>query len=424
MNTAFRRLLLWLLLPLGGCAATLAPPRDAVVPAPAPVLLVSIDGYGQDFLQRGLSPTLAMLAREGVQAASMQPAFPSLTFPNHYTLVTGLTPDHHGVVANTMRDPQLGRFAMADRAAVADGRWWAQGVPIWETASEHGLRSATMFWPGSEAAIHGHHPDYWRPYDATVTADQRVDQVFAWLDLPAAQRPTFITLYFDAVDRAGHAFGPNSLQVDQALRDTDAALARLLGGLRSRGLWQRVNLIVVSDHGMAATPEDQHIPIDQLVRLDSVRTVGLGVLAGFDPLGNSPTAREDFAQAQQALLRQHPHMRCWNKADVPARFAYGHNPRVPQLLCLANTGWRIVVSDPAAPGNARRKLGDHGYDNTDPHMQAIFVAHGPAFRTGVRVAAFPNVDVYPLLAHLLDLPPAANDGDYDAVRDMLKPAAR
>ena len=159
-----------------------------------------------------------MLAKDGVQAASMQPSFPTLTFPNHYTLVTGLRPDHNGIVDNTMFDPRLGRFSLGNRKAVGDGRWWDEGTPIWVTADQHGLRTATMFWPGSEAEIHGHRPDYWQPFDDSVTADQRVDQVLAWLDLPPDRRPRFLTLYFDAVDHAGHKYGPGSPQEDAALR--------------------------------------------------------------------------------------------------------------------------------------------------------------------------------------------------------------
>jgi len=411
-----------------GCATQPPTPSAITTTAPAgkpvPLLLISIDGYRHDYLQRGLSPTLAMLAQGGVQAASMQPAFPSLTFPNHYSIVTGLTPDHHGVVNNTMFDPQLGKFSLSSRHAVGDGRWWAEGTPIWETADRHGLRTATMFWPGSEADIHGHRPDYWKPFDASVTADQRVDQVLAWLDLPDAERPSFLTLYFDEVDHAGHVHGPDSPQVDAALRETDAALARLVEGLKQRGLFERINLIVLSDHGMASVPEANSVMIDKLIPLDRVQTVSMGILAGFNPKSDSAEARADFAQVEQILEQSHPHMQCWDKTRVPARLAYGRNPRVPQLLCLANVHWRITTSDYAAKRKGRLSVGEHGFDHAEPLMQAIFVAHGPAFRVGATVPSFPNVDVYPLMTHLLGLPSAANDGDYDTVKDMLKPASR
>ncbi|MBN8921817.1 MAG: alkaline phosphatase family protein [Rhodanobacter sp. 68-29] len=421
MKFPFRLLLAAFVAFSAGCAtqppATRATTQAAPAAAarPAPLLLISIDGYRPDYLDRGLSPTLAMLAKDGVQAESMQPAFPSLTFPNHYTLVTGLYPDHHGIVNNTMADPQLGKFSLGNREAVADGRWWAEGTPIWETADAHGQRTATMFWPGSEADIRGRHPDYWKLYDGKVTPDQRVDQVLAWLDLPADQRPTFLTLYFDAVDHAGHEHGPDSAEVNQALRETDAAMARLVQGLRQRGLFDRINLIVLSDHGMASVPKENSVLIDQLIPLDEVQTVSLGILAGFNP-----KAGHDFAAIERKLERPQQHMRCWDKTRVPARFHYGSNPRVPQLVCLADTGWRIASTELLARRKGHISIGDHGYDNADPVMQALFVAHGPAFRAGLRTPAFPNVDVYPLMTHLLGLPAAANDGDYDAVKGMLR----
>ncbi|EIM01317.1 phosphodiesterase [Rhodanobacter thiooxydans] len=426
MKILFRLLLCSLAAFSFGCATQrpVTPATTIATPAgkSASLLLISIDGYRPDYLQRGLSPALAMLAQGGVQAASMQPAFPSLTFPNHYTLVTGLTPDHHGVVNNSMFDPQLGKFSLSSKA-VSDGRWWAEGTPIWETANRHGVRTATMFWPGSEADIHGHHPDYWKPFDGSVTAGQRVDQVLAWLDLPPAERPGFLTLYFDEVDHAGHVYGPDTAQVNIALRDTDAALAQLVDGLKQRGLFDQINLIVLSDHGMAEVPEANSVMIDELVPLDRVQTVSMGILAGFNPTSDSAEARADFAKVEQTLEQPHPHMQCWDKTRMPARLAYGRNPRVPQLLCLANVHWRITTSDYAAKRKGRLSLGEHGYDNAEPLMQALFVAYGPAFRVDAKLPAFPNVDVYPLMTHLLGIPAAANDGDYEAVKGMLKPAA-
>jgi predicted AlkP superfamily pyrophosphatase or phosphodiesterase len=427
MKIPFRLLLCALVAFSAGCATQppATPPSVATTAsAPAPLLLISIDAYRYDYIERGLSPTLEMLAKTGVQAASMQPSFPSLTFPNHYTIVTGLRPDHHGIVNNTMFDPALGKFSLGNRKAVSDGRWWAAGTPIWETADQHGLRTATMFWPGTEADIHGRHPDYWKPFDGKMTSDQRVDQVLAWLDLPAGQRPTFLTLYFDAVDHAGHKNGPDTPQVNDALRETDEAMTRLVQGLKQRGLFDKINLIVLADHGMASNPLPNSVLIDRLIPLDQVQTVSLGILAGFNPKDGSAKATGDFAAIEHQLEQPQQHMQCWDKTRVPARLHYGSHPRVPQLLCLANIGWRVTTTDYLASHNGDLSIGEHGYDNADPLMQALFVAHGPAFRVDAKVGAFPNVDVYPLMAHLLGLPHVANDGDYDAVKDMLKPADR
>ncbi|WP_266158801.1 ectonucleotide pyrophosphatase/phosphodiesterase [Dyella silvatica] len=412
-----------------GCATQQPQPvaTHAPMPAPAiravkpmPLLLISIDGYRADYLERGLSPTLAMLAKSGVRAASMQPSFPSLTFPNHYTLVTGLRPDHHGIVNNSMSDAQLGKFSLGNRAAVSDGRWWSQGTPLWETAGLYGLKSATMFWPGSEADIHGKHPDYWKPYDGKVTPTQRVEQILAWLDLPAEQRPSFLTLYFDAVDHANHEYGPDAPEVRKALRETDAALALLVQGLKQRQLFDHINLIVVSDHGIAKVPRKNVIMFDKLIPLAQVETVSLGVLAGFNPKSSDAASMQSFAKLTAKLEEPQNHMQCWDKSRVPTRLVYGSNPRVPQLLCLADVGWHFSSTSELAKRKGKLSLGEHGYDNIDTDMQATFVAHGPAFLEGIQVKAFPNVDVYPLMIHLLGLPPAPSDGDFDAVKGMLK----
>lgn len=425
MKFLFRLLLCSLVAFSAGCATQPKPalPAPAVAtakPAPASLLLISIDGYRNTYIERGLSPTLAMLAKDGVHATGMQPSFPSLTFPNHYTLVTGLRPDHHGIVNNTMYDAALGKFSLGNRDAVSDGRWWSQATPLWETARAHGLRSATMFWPGSEADIHGQHPDFWKTYDGNVTPNERVDQILAWLDLPAGERPIFLTLYFDDVDHAGHTYGPDTPEVDDALRKTDAALARLVGGLRQRQLLDRVNMIILADHGMASVPQNNSVMIDKLIPMTRVDVVSLGVVAGFNPT----PGHHDFDKIEQRLEQPQRHMTCWDKTRVPARFAYGSSARVPQLVCVADVGWRIATAASLAKKNGKPSLGEHGYDNAAPEMQALFVAHGPAFRQGVMAASFPNVDVYPLMTHLLDLPPAANDGNYQDVKGMLRPEAQ
>jgi len=408
-----RGMLLFILVTLAGCASqpTAQAPQTE---ARRPVLLISIDGYRADYFDRHLTPTLAAMAADGVHAEAMQPSFPSLTFPNHYTLVTGLVPDHHGIVNNTMADPTLGRFSLSNRGAVSDGRWWAAAEPIWIAADRQGLRTATMFWPGSEADIRGQHPDYWKPYDGKVTPDQRVDQILAWLDLPVAKRPDFLTLYFDAVDHQGHSYGPDSNEVNTALRETDVSIARLVDALRKRGLYDRMNIVVVSDHGMALTPPEQTLVADDMLDLSSVDVVALGVLAGFNP-----KAGHDFATAEAALLQPRDHVQCWRKQDVPARLNYGKNPRVPAVICLAQTGWKFTSREAIAKRTKPMSIGEHGYDNADPLMRALFIAHGPDFRRGIVVPEFPNTDVYPLLAYLLRIVPAANDGNFEQVKAML-----
>ncbi|MFI4969562.1 MAG: ectonucleotide pyrophosphatase/phosphodiesterase [Lysobacterales bacterium] len=396
------------------CTASCAPlaARDPGA-ARHPLILISIDGFRADYLDRGATPTLVALAAGGVRASAMKPAFPTLTFPNHYTLVTGLYPDHHGIVNNRMLDPASGRrFDYKVPDTTHDASWWG-GEPIWVSVEKHGLHAATMFWPGSDVAIAGVRPSEWLPFNAKMTSGQRVDQLLRWIDLPAAQRASLFTLYFEQVDHAGHDSGPDSPGVDVALREVDSALVRLVDGLKQRGLFAQTNLVIVSDHGMTATSRALRSYLDDVVPLADVTVVNYGILAGIVPNAGKT------AEVERALLVPHPHMQCWRKSQMPARLLYGTNPRIPALLCLAEDGG-IITSHDYENGGGHFSAGEHGYDNNDPAMRALFIAHGPDFKRGLVVPEFDNVDVYPLLAHLLGIHPQPNDGDYAAVAGMLR----
>ncbi|MEO8672280.1 MAG: ectonucleotide pyrophosphatase/phosphodiesterase [Tahibacter sp.] len=398
------------------CACSIQPTQNdaqrVVTPAPR-LILISIDGFRADYIERGLSPALSALASRGVHADAMRPAFPSLTFPNHYTLVTGLYPDHHGIVHNRMSNPRTGaHYVYNTPDTTADPRWWG-GEPIWVRAERHGIRSATMYWPGSDVAIDGVRPTYWKPFDAQKSPMQRVDTLLGWLDLPADQRPRFMTLYFEQVDKAGHDFGPESAEVDAAIGKVDAAISHLVEGLTQRQLDNSTNIVVVSDHGSTPSGRDKLIFIDDLVDLRRAQAISLGIVAGFRP------RIAQRAYVERSLLGEHAHMQCWHKEDIPERFHYGHNARVPPLVCLAAPGWMITTHEYANGPKATFSLGEHGYDNELPDMRALFVAAGPSLRQGLRVAEFNNVDVYTLLARLLGLSPANNDGDPRTTLPML-----
>jgi predicted AlkP superfamily pyrophosphatase or phosphodiesterase len=380
----------------------------------APLILISIDGFRADYLNRGFTPTLSALAGDGVRAKALRSVFPTLTFPNHYTLVTGLYPDHHGIINNTMHDATLGNFSISNREAGRDGRWWDGGEPIWVTADKQGLRTATMFWPGSEAQIHRYRPDYYKPFDGKLTADQRVDQVLDWLALPADQRPQFVTLYFDQVDHQGHDYGPDAPQVNDALRSTDAAIGRLVEQLKSRNLYQSTNLIIVSDHGMTAVDAGRLVVLDKLIDLNSVDLITADTVAGLNPKPGHET------EIERALVAPHEHMQCWRKADIPKRLHYGTSARVPALICLPDDGWMIETQAVLDRPNRHTLRGDHGYDNADPNMAALFIAHGPAFKRALIVPEFDNVNVYPLMTHILGIKGAVNDGDFRVTKEMLR----
>lgn len=389
-------------------------PSRQVEPPRTPLLLISIDGFRADYLDRGLTPTLKALAVSGVRAEYMRPSFPSLTFPNHYALITGLRPDRNGIVANTMEDDRIPdqKFATWNREAVENPKWWSQGVPLWTTAQRYGLHSGIMFWPGSEAAVHGSQPEFWSSYDKKMAGIARVDKILDWLSLPDASRPSLLTLYLDTVDSAGHHFGPDSDELNAELRVVDATIRRLLDGLIERKLDQGLNLVIVSDHGMSTTSPDRVIFLDDLLPAAYAHVVSYGVLTGIKPM------RGHGRDTEAILLAQHEHMRCWRKSQIPARFHYGKNNRVPPLVCLADPGW-VIFNHESFAAKGHFSYGEHGYDNDHPDMRALFIAHGPAFKTGVVLPPFDNVDVYPLLAHLLGIKAEPNDGDFNDVRGTL-----
>lgn len=382
-----------------------APATRAVSEARAPVtLLVSIDGFRPDYLDRGDTPVLSRLAAAGVRG-TMQPSFPTKTFPNHYAIVTGLHPDRNGIVANRMRDAR--RPGEIFTMATLDRFWWDEAEPIWVTAENAGIRTATMFWPGSNAPVHGTYPSDWQQFAKDMPETNRIAAIVDWLRRPAATRPQLLTLYIDSVDTAGHRHGPDSAEVRAAMRGVDARIGELLDALA--GLGQPVNLIVASDHGMAPIDASRTIDLAAQVPLDAITVVEDGPYAAFDALP------EREAAVRAAIARRVPHMQCWDKAALPARLAYGRNPRVPAFICIADSGWTILSRTPEHPVAG----GAHGYDNDDPLMRAGFVAHGPAFRPGAQVSGR-NVDVYALLRRLSGLPSADGiDGRVDPFTNAL-----
>lgn len=358
-------------------------------------ILVSIDGFRPDYLERGVTPTLDALAEAGA-TASMRPSFPSVTFPNHYTLVTGLHPDRHGIVGNSFNDPVLGRFTMQSKEA----GWWEQGEPIWITAEKAGLVTATMFWPGSETAIDGVRPSYYRPFDQSVSGEDRVGQVLTWLDGEGRLRPDFATLYFDTVDTAGHRHGPDADETTAAVAAVDRQLAGLVQGLKDRGLFDQTTLIIVADHGMAATSPDRVMYLDDMIDAGALQIAYAGPVVYLD----AAPGRE--AEVEAALIKRHPHGDCWTRADIPARLVLGSNPRVSSIVCMADIGWLFGTRARAVS----RPGGAHGYDNDSPEMRALFIAKGPRIAQGVVLTEMDSVDVQPLLGRLLGVQVPAGDG--------------
>ncbi len=158
------------------------------------VILISLDGFRYDYLDKYSPPTLNQLAKDGVRAKWMIPSFPTKTFPNHYTVATGLYPEHHGIIENNIWDFGV-TFGLGKREEVQNSRWWL-GEPIWVTAEKQGLRAGAFFFPGTEAEIAGKRPTFWKQYDGKIPNNDRVDQILTWLDLPRGRTPTDVHALF------------------------------------------------------------------------------------------------------------------------------------------------------------------------------------------------------------------------------------
>ena len=399
-----------LLLALTGCATHPAPTE------PAGVLLVSVDGLRPTDITAKRMPVLHALGQAGVRADGMRPSYPTLTFPNHYSVITGLRPDRHGIVHNSMRDADLGSFRPSLREAVGSTGWWG-GVPVWISAERAGLRTATLFWPGSEAEIQGFRPREWRPYEEGTDPATNAATVAAWLAAPERERPRFATLYFDQVDEASHAHGPDSAEAQVARANVDAALGLLVRRLRDSGRLAYTNLVIVSDHGFETVRPDQRLSTDALVPADVAEAISDGQVIGFMPLPGKA------AEAERVLLGHHPTHACWRKSELPAQWEYGSHPRIPAIVCQMAPGWEALWPNKVEwlqehqPDEVR---GAHGYDPDLPQMRASFIASGPAFRAGIRLPVFDNVDVYPLLMRLLQLPAEPGDGDITPLLPALR----
>lgn len=390
-------LLLACLMPFAALAA------DADARAPV-TILISIDGFRADYLDRGVTPNLSRLAATGAHG-QLRPSFPTKTFPNHYAMVTGKRPDSHGITGNNMIDPRRPgvRFSLGDPTQALDPFWWDQAEPAWVTASKAGVRSATMFWPGSEVAIGETRPPDWLRYDRHVGYAQRINTVLDWMRRPAAIRPAFVTLYFEAVDDAGHKFGPDSAEVNTAIAQVDGHIGDLIAGLAA--IDQRVQLLVVADHGMRATDESRVIQLADMIDLASIIAVETGPYAAIEPAAGTDD------RVAKALLKPHDHMACHRREELPARLHYGRNARVAAIICIAAPGWTILAGPPSWPVTG----GAHGYDNMDPDMLALFVAYGAGLSGDVGIVD--NIEIYPLLMRLIGVDPLPNDATGILVRN-------
>ncbi|KAI5857821.1 alkaline-phosphatase-like protein [Tricharina praecox] len=401
-------------------------------------LLISLDGLRADFLNRHLTPTLTSFINSGVSPPYMVPSFPSVTFPNHWTIVTGLYPENHGIVSNSFYDPKLkAEFYYTDPARSLQRQWWG-GEPIWQTLEKQGGRAAVHMWPGSEADGHG--AAVVDRFNSTERLDIKVDRILGLLDLPVQKRPQLVAAYVPDVDVSGHKFGPNTTETDNTIRDVDGMLHSLFLGLEARNLSEIVNVVVVSDHGMASTDRSRLFYFEDLMDTSLIEHVD-----GWPLYGLRPYPQHNLTEIYVGLKAQETPDGHWSvylrDVDMPARYHFSRNPRIAPLWIVPETGYVIVTKKEYPPDSTEpyHPRGLHGYDNLHPLMRAMFVARGPAFqhlhgegkewlgldrhsgavtvnetltkgavRAG-RVQPFTNVEVYRLLCQSLGIKEAASD---------------
>ncbi|XP_044200648.1 bis(5'-adenosyl)-triphosphatase enpp4 isoform X1 [Thunnus albacares] len=375
--------------------------------APLPLLLVSFDGFRADYLQRFPMPNLKLLYSQGVLVEQLTNVFITKTFPNHYSLVTGLYAESHGILASNMYDPISRKSFHAGNDT--DPMWWNEARPLWVSALDSGYKTAAMMWPGSEVTISNHTATHFFHYNPNVTFEQRLGNVTSWmLGNGTEQGVMFAALYWEEPDRSGHIFGPdNTTAMAKVLKEVDDNIGLLVSELKRTGLWGHINVLVTSDHGMAQCSAERLIQLDTCLHPDNYTLVDLSPVTALIPKKDPDTV---FA----LLKKCHPHMTAYLKKAIPDRLHYRNNQRIQPIILIADEGWTIVRQ-----GNKLPRLGDHGYDNSLPSMHPFLAAVGPSFRQGYRMSSLQSVDIYPLMCHLLSVPQQPNNGTLNKARCLL-----
>ncbi len=373
------------------------------------VIMLSMDAFRWDYPEIYHTPNLDSIAKLGVKAKALIPCFPSKTFPNHYSMATGLYPDHHGIVQNSFYDKKLGlSYRISDRKAVENPVFYG-GEPIWATAKKQGIKSASYFWVGSETTSKEMNPTYWKKYDHYFPFEQRIDSVIAWLQLPEEKRPQLIMWYMHEPDAIGHDFGPYAQETGNMIKHLDSLVGVFTKKINKLSIAKDINLIFTADHGMGPISNDRKVILKSLIPEDWVEIVK----------GSNPVylldIKQEFEDSVDSILKSTNHISAWKTNEVPERFHYGSNPRTMDFVIAADSAWSIYWDKPKYKGS-----GTHGYDNMNTDMHAIFYGIGPAFKTNHSHPAFYNIDLYNLISKILGLKPAKNDGDYNRVKDMLK----
>ena len=371
------------------------------------LILISVDGFRWDYINRYPTPNMDRIAAAGSKAERLLPVFPTLTFPNHYSIATGLYPAHHGLVGNEFHEPERDQwYSMKNRETVED-RWFYKGEPIWVTAETQGMVAASFFFVGTEAPVKGVSPTHWRSFDKKITGEERVDQVLTWLAEPEENRPHIYTLYFEDVDDHSHWYGPDSAENIEAISQVDRYIGRLLEGIEKLPFADDVNIILLSDHGQGAYLEDpqpyllaDHVNLDDTVIIEG----GAYLYLYFE--------REEPQRAKEIVATVNgnwKHGRAYLPGDAPAQWHIENNPRFPDVILIPQAGYAVLSTQERS---GKINAGDHGWAPEDPDMQGFLTACGPNIKAGLSLGAVYNIDVYPLMLSILGLdPPELVDGD-------------
>lgn len=380
------------------------------------VILVSIDGFRWDFPDLFDTPNIDRIIEQGGRAESTQPVYPTLTFPNHYSIATGVWPRKHGIVANAFPSEDRTRwYRDKDRASVEDGRWYL-AEPIWVTAEKQGLKTAAFYFVGTEADINGVRPSFWRRFDPDVPAEARVEQVLEWLKLPAGERPRFVTLYFEHVDQYTHWYGIGSAESQQAISHIDALIGRLLDGIGETDVSGNTHVLLVSDHGQYALDKaSPTLVLDTLVDLGDFEAVDSGA---FVNLWMRAPERDRLEAVRDTINRHWICGKAMLREELPSAWNVSDSLRFPDIVVQANGGCSVISTQDK---QQKATPGDHGWPPEVKEMRGIFLAIGPRIRPGASAGHIHVTDIYPLMLELLQLdPPAPYDGDSEALRVILK----
>jgi alkaline phosphatase D len=382
----------------------------AAATGPPPLLVIAVDAFRHDFAERDQAANILALKREGASVEGLIPSFPSTTFPNFHSMATGLHPSRHGLVAMVFHDRAKGRGFSYMRNA-SEGEWYG-GMPIWLLAEDKGIRAATYFWPGTDAAIQGRHPTYYKKYDGRVSHEERIRQVLEWFRMPAPQRPGLVVVYFSDVDSSGHRYGPDAAETHAAIAKVDASVGELVRSVRV--IRPETNVVLLSDHGQSTV--QSHIDL-----------TGKADYTGCRAANEAPMTMlycDDPERVRAQLLKNAPEVNVWRRAEVPGHLQYRENPRIGDLVITPRTPSIVQVVPPGDPDAkpVPALKGMHGYDpEKHSEMLGILVGTGPAFQRGFTIPSARTVDVFVLLCRLLGLkPPPDLDADFNRVRKLLK----